>query len=75
MKYVAGNKPRTFILENVLGLMFINGGRYFKAILDVLNDLEYYNIYHELLDTSQHSLPQSRRRVYIVGIAKDCLAD
>jgi len=58
------------VLENVSGLVKINGGEYFRAILQSLQDLGTYNVYHQILDTKQHGVPQSRRRIYIVGISK-----
>jgi DNA (cytosine-5)-methyltransferase 1 len=70
--YIAEQEPSVFVLENVSGLMKINGGQYFKAILQSLEALGNYNIYHQILDTKQHGVPQSRRRVYMVGIKKTC---
>jgi len=69
-EYIAAQQPKVFVLENVSGLMKINGGEYFRAILESLEDLGSYNIYHQLLDTKEHGVPQSRRRIYIVGIKK-----
>jgi len=68
--YIEAQQPKVFVLENVSGLVKINGGEYFRAILQSLHDLGSYNIYHEILNTKEHGIPQSRRRVYIVGIAK-----
>jgi len=70
--YIASQEPKAFVLENVSGLIKINGGQYFKAILQSLEDLGVYNIYHQILDTKQHGVPQSRRRIYMVGIKKSC---
>jgi len=70
--YIEQRSPRVFVLENVSGLVKINGGEYFRAIIEALEALGKYNIYHQLLDTKQHGVPQSRRRIYIVGIKKSC---
>jgi len=70
--YIATQEPKVFVLENVSGLVKINGGQYFKAILESLEALGMYNVQHQILDTKQHGVPQSRRRVYIVGIKKSC---
>jgi len=71
-EYIAAQVPKVFVLENVSGLVKINGGSYFQAILESLRALGTHNIYHQILDTKQHGVPQSRRRVYIVGIEKSC---
>jgi len=60
-----------FILENVSGLKTMEKGQYFKAILASLEQLGEYNISHQILDTKQHGVPHSRRRIYIVGIRRD----
>mmetsp|Transcript_35378 Transcript_35378/g.82160 ORF Transcript_35378/g.82160 Transcript_35378/m.82160 type:complete len:370 (-) Transcript_35378:93-1202(-) len=70
--YIDHGRPRVFVLENVSGLVKINGGKYFQAIMASLEALGGYNIYSQVLDTKEHGIPQSRRRVYIVGIKKDC---
>ena len=61
-------KPKVYILENVVGLVRINGGVYFKAVLEALGTAGDYNIYHRIMDTKDHGIPHSRPRVYIVGI-------
>jgi DNA (cytosine-5)-methyltransferase 1 len=70
--YIAAQKPKVFVLENVSGLVKINSGEYFKAILSALEALGDYNVYHQILDTKEHGVPQSRRRIYMVGILKSC---
>jgi len=69
--YIATQRPRIFVLENVSGLKKMNKGEYLKAILKSLQQLGEYNIHHEILDTKQHGVPHSRPRIYIVGIRQD----
>merc|ERR1719167_775811 len=71
LDYVEKQQPRVFIFENVSGLKSINKGEYFAAILKALDMLGTYNVYHRLLDTKQHGVPHSRKRIYMVGIRKD----
>jgi len=71
-EYIERQEPRAFVLENVSGLVKINGGEYFRAILEALESLGVYNVYSKILDTKEHGVPQSRRRIYIVGIKKSC---
>uniref|UniRef100_A0A7S1MA44 DNA (cytosine-5-)-methyltransferase n=1 Tax=Alexandrium catenella TaxID=2925 RepID=A0A7S1MA44_ALECA len=68
--YIEQRQPKVFVLENVSGLVKINGGEYFRAIMEALEALGSYNVYHQMMDTKQHGVPQSRRRVYIIGIKK-----
>lgn len=71
-----GHKPKGFILENVEGLLKHGGvedgqkfGRTLSTIVKKL-DLAGYNVTVKLLDSAEYGLPQSRKRVYIVGVDK-----
>mmetsp|Transcript_54883 Transcript_54883/g.172195 ORF Transcript_54883/g.172195 Transcript_54883/m.172195 type:complete len:326 (-) Transcript_54883:67-1044(-) len=68
--YIEKQLPRAFVLENVSGLVKINGGEYFRAIMEALEAIGKYNVYAKVLDTKEHGVPQSRRRIYIVGIKR-----
>jgi len=68
--YLQQQSPRVFVLENVKGLASTKGGGCLHAILDSLEGLGCYNIYHQLLNTKEHGIPQSRARMYFVGIKK-----
>jgi len=68
-------KPYGFILENVEGLIKhdldplesnVKIGRTLKTILKALHALGY-NVSWELLDSKHFGVPQSRKRVFIVG--------
>lgn len=59
-------RPAYLFLENVPGLLSHDGGRTFAAILDTLCDLGY-SIEWQVLNSKDFGVPQSRRRVYIVG--------
>jgi DNA (cytosine-5)-methyltransferase 1 len=71
LDFLATKKPRAFILENVKGLISIEGGKYLKAILNELESLDVYNIKWEILNTRQQGIPHSRGRWYCVGIRKE----
>jgi len=70
--YIEKQTPKVFVLENVSGLVKLNGGGYFRAIVQALETLGCYNIYHRILDTKEHGVPQSRPRIYFVGIHRSC---
>ena len=69
--YIARQKPRAFVLENVAGLKNINKGEYLAAILKSLAQLGTYNVHFGTLNTKEHGVPHNRKRCYIVGIRKD----
>ena len=58
-------------MENVSGLAKKNMALYFESILKELRDMNKYNVDWSLLNTKESGIPQSRQRVYIVGIRKD----
>jgi DNA (cytosine-5)-methyltransferase 1 len=63
-------RPSVFILENVKGLLTIQGGEIFKEFIQALENLGDYNISWKLLDTLDYGIPQQRRRLFIVGTKK-----
>jgi len=85
--YINKQRPNIFILENVKGLTTLNDGKYLKTILNALRHIGYdthehrsptacpgaYNIYHSILNTKDHGVPQYRPRWYCVGILKSSL--
>lgn len=62
--------PKAFLLENVQGLLTIQHGETFKTIIELLAKTGY-NVQWKLLQASDFGLPQSRRRVIIVGFRSD----
>ena len=62
--------PKYFILENVKGLYHHDKGNTFKIIMNELNKTNY-NIYHQILNAKHYDCPQSRPRIYIIGVRKD----
>ena len=59
-------RPPYLLLENVPGLLSQNKGRTFTAILDTLSQLGYH-VEWQVLNSKDFGVPQSRKRVYIVG--------
>lgn len=71
LDYIQDNLPKIFILENVKGLVTHAKGDTFAVVLKELNSSGKYNVYHQILATADFNIPQSRNRVFIVGIRKD----
>ena len=59
-------RPALLLLENVLGLLSNDEGQTFATILEILGRLGYW-IEWQVLSTHWFGLPQSRRRVFIIG--------
>ena len=73
VEFIDTNLPSFFLLENVQGLLTIEGGKVFKKIIEALSRSGAYAVEHQLINTKLHGLPHNRPRVYIVGILKDCM--
>lgn len=63
-----------FILENVKGLVNHEGGRTLKIILEEL-DKAGYKVYHRVLSSLHHGVPQMRERIYFIGVRKDLVKE
>ena len=63
-------RPRWLVWENVPGVLSIDGGRAFGAILGALGELGYGWAYR-VLDAQHFGVPQRRRRVFVVGYLGD----
>lgn len=84
-EFIAKNKPRYFIIENVKGLLSDDGGKTFTRWLDLLGgksingktilfanpDSVPYHIHYQVLNAKHYGVPQNRERVFIVGIRDD----
>ena len=59
-----------FILENVKGLVNHDNGRTLKVILKDLEEAGY-DVSYKVLNSLDFGVPQSRERIYFVGVRKD----
>ncbi len=69
-RIAAVKRPAFLLLENVPGLLSHDGGRTFATILGTLSDLGY-NVTWQVLNSKDFGVPQSRKRVYIVGYLRE----
>lgn len=69
-RLVGEGSPRVFVLENVSGLLSSHGGRDFGTVLGTLAELGY-SLGWRVLNSKNFGVPQSRRRVFIVGCHRD----
>lgn len=63
-------KPQIVFLENVPNLVRHDKGRTFRVITEKLADAGYI-VSSAILDSAYFGIPQSRSRIYIVGLRKD----
>lgn len=62
--------PQVVVLENVHGLLTSHGGRDFAIVLKALDELGY-GLAWRVFNSQHFGVPQSRRRVYVVGVHRD----
>jgi DNA (cytosine-5)-methyltransferase 1 len=69
-RFVEKVKPSFFVLENVKGLATLADGYYKKDILSRFNKMGY-EVYYQVLNASDHLVPQKRERIFFVGLKRD----
>lgn len=75
-RVVKETQPRVFIYENVRGLITHDNGHTWEVMKSVFeNDLNYRITEPQILNASDYGIPQSRRRIFVVGIRDDIKCD
>jgi len=64
-------QPKVFIYENVRNLLNHDKGKTWKVIRDIFNSLGYSYTF-DVLDSKDYGIPQTRRRLFVVGFKNDC---
>lgn len=64
------HKPKLIILENVKNLLSHDGGQTINTIETNLNNVGYFT-FKKVLCATDFSVPQARKRVYIIAFRKD----
>lgn len=62
--------PKMFIYENVRGLTTHDRGNTWEIMSKVFKDL-HYNAFEAVLDAKDYGVPQTRRRIFVVGVRDD----
>lgn len=63
-------KPKMFIFENVKGLTTHDHGSTFSIVLEHFCKLDY-DIKYDILKATDYGIPQSRQRLFLIGVRKD----
>lgn len=71
MAMVGELAPKVFVMENVVGMQNLEGGRVGAKILKDLSLGGRYVLDSRVLDAADFGVPQTRRRVLIVGVRAD----
>jgi len=66
LRICEAKKPPFLLLENVKGLLWLDGGETFRSVLLSLSELGY-RLQWQVLDGGHCGLPQRRERVFVVG--------
>lgn len=74
VKIIRAKKPLIVFLENVPNLVRHDHGATFARVLREL-DKSGYSVSHKILDSSYFGVPQSRNRVYIVGLLRTAFGE
>ena len=69
-RIAAVKRPSYLLLENVPGLLSHNQGWTFATIIGTLSELGY-DVVWQVLNSADFGVPQSRKRVYIVGYLRE----
>ncbi len=73
LEYVRRQQPRAVIIENVTGLLHHHACE-FAEVVRILKACKY-EVSWDVLQSMEHGLPQSRPRIYIIGIRSDSIAN
>ena len=65
-------QPKVFIYENVRGLTTHDGGKTWAKMKDIfMNTLHYKITEPQVLNAADYGVPQTRRRLFVIGIRED----
>lgn len=73
VKVINWYNPKSFVMENVKGLLSMKSGQVIKQILEEFENAgEFgYEVRYKVLKASDYGVPQARQRVIVIGIRKD----
>ena len=70
LRVVSIVRPKYFVAENVSGLKALSNGTFLNEQIQAY-DKAGYNVTYKLLNAKDYGVPQSRKRLLIVGVRKD----
>lgn len=67
LELILALRPKSFLIENVPGILTIDGGEGIKLVTDKLSTAGYTVATPVVLDAKEFGVPQSRKRAFIIG--------
>jgi DNA (cytosine-5)-methyltransferase 1 len=71
LRLVSELRPRWIVFENVKGMKFHGGGKFFSQLCRELGALGY-RIASDVLNAADYGVPQRRERLIVIGTRDDC---
>ena len=77
MRIVRNTNAKFFVMENVTGMLSLKTTKGEKCIDIILKEMtdSGYNVAHFVLNAAEFGVPQSRKRLFFIGIRKDLSFD
>ncbi len=75
LRIIKSTKPKIFVFENVPGMASANKGLAYKTIQEDFIKEGYDLIFNQVIDLSHIGVPQSRKRLIIIGVKEECIDD
>lgn len=63
-------RPKFFVMENVAGILSMEGGKVLENILKSFKEIGY-NVKYKLLNAAEYGIPQQRERTIFIGTRLD----
>jgi DNA (cytosine-5)-methyltransferase 1 len=73
--FVKALKPKSFVVENVPGLLWARHADYLVRFMELVAESEYTLHGPEPLNARDFGVPQNRKRIFMVGIRNDLESD
>ena len=73
VRFLRLQKPKSFVFENVDGLLSHDNGQTFQKVISAFGQLGYVGTW-QVRNGNRH-VPQSRVRVFCVGYYRECISD
>lgn len=70
VRLVSELRPKTLVMENVTGMLSLDGGLALRQAINSLSSLGY-KVEHRVLKAEEFGVPQERRRVFLVGVSPE----
>lgn len=80
VRVLRGLSPKVFVLENVPGMLSLDGGRFFDELLEAIRPsgdvgCPGYEVEFRVLNAAHYGVPQERFRIVVVGTRRDIAED